>query len=62
MQKGCIARTIQSNETSLFPLFFILRKKNDESCLRSLTNMQVNVSCFGNCVYGFIGAGVVLDG
>lgn len=22
MQKGCIARTIQSNETSLFPLFF----------------------------------------
>lgn len=25
MQKGCIARTIQSNETSLFPLFFILQ-------------------------------------
>lgn len=22
MQNGCIARTIQSNETSLFPLFF----------------------------------------
>lgn len=46
MQKGCKARTINPMKLVcfLFCLFHFKKKTNDESCLRSLTNMQVNVS------------------
>lgn len=45
MQKGCIELFNPMKLVCfLFCLFHFKKKTNDESCLRSLTNMQVNVS------------------